>query len=169
MPPQSNMLATDVKYHNDGSATAAGVLFAAWSDHAPRRVFTVPIARVEDYESGSFYKRELPCLQALLGVVDADVRIIVVDGYVDLGEKPGLGRYLYNALQGTTAVVGVAKRSFRDAGGRAVYRADSTRPLHVTAAGMPLDEAARCVAAMHGAHRMPTLLRRVDALSRGHT
>lgn len=162
------ILATDVKYHDDGSATAAGVLFSAWSDRAPLKTYTVTIDQVEDYESGLFYKRELPCLLALWEVVEEAVQVIVVDGHVDLGKKPGMGRYLYNALHGSAAVVGVAKRSFRDAGGQAVCRSGSTRPLHVTAAGMPLDEAVRCVVSMHGPYRMPTLLKLVDSLSRGH-
>ena len=41
-----------------------------------------------------------------------DVETVLVDGYVDLGERPGLGRYLLDALHEdglTPSMVGVAK------------------------------------------------------------
>ena len=41
------------------------------------------------------------------------------------------------------------------------------RAALVTAAGLPVAEAASLVAAMAGLHRMPDALRRVDRLSRG--
>ena len=39
--------------------------------------------------------------------------------------------------------------------------------LFVTAAGIDVAAAARGLKSMHGAHRLPTLLARVDALARG--
>jgi len=39
--------------------------------------------------------------------------------------------------------------------------------LYVTAAGMRLQEAADRIQRMHGPHRIPTLLKRVDTLARG--
>ena len=44
----------------------------------------------------------------------------------------------------------------------------ATRPLYVTAAGMPAAEAAELVRSMAGRYRLPDALRRVDALARGH-
>ena len=41
------------------------------------------------------------------------------------------------------------------------------RPLFVTARGMPAADAARLVESMHGGHRIPTLIARVDHLARG--
>jgi deoxyribonuclease V len=49
-----------------------------------------------------------------------------------------------------------------------VRRGDSDRPLYVTAVGLEPAAAAAHVAAMHGEFRIPTLLRRADALARGH-
>jgi deoxyribonuclease V len=47
-----------------------------------------------------------------------------------------------------------------------VLRGASTKPLLITAAGMPEAQAAEHVREMHGAFRIPTLLRRVDQLCR---
>jgi deoxyribonuclease V len=47
-----------------------------------------------------------------------------------------------------------------------VERGGSAKPLYVTAAGIAAETAAAHVAAMHGAHRIPTLLKLVDRLVR---
>jgi deoxyribonuclease V len=74
---------------------------------------------------------------------------------------------LYEALAKTVAVIGVAKTQFQSAStAAAVMRGGSRRPLFVTAAGMELAVAARCIQTMHGPHRLPTLLKRVDRLCR---
>jgi deoxyribonuclease V len=94
---------------------------------------------------------------------------VVVDAYVWLADDaPGLGARLHEALGEAVPVVGVAKTSFRGAT-RAVQllRGTSTQPLYVTAAEMSAETAATHVASMHGAHRIPALLRRVDQLARG--
>ena len=65
-------------------------------------------------------------------------------------------------------VVGVAKTAFRTAEhALEVRRGASTRPLYVTAAGMPPEEAATLVQRLSGSHRIPDALRAVDRLSRG--
>jgi deoxyribonuclease V len=43
---------------------------------------------------------------------------------------------------------------------------EAKRPLYVTAAGVGVDQAAAWVRSMHGPHRLPTLLKRVDRLCR---
>jgi deoxyribonuclease V len=98
-------------------------------------------------------------------------QIVVIDGYVWLGEqKPGLGAHLYDVLGQQVAVVGVAKTLFTGAEPvELVLRGRSRTPLYVTAAGMDLAEAANHIRAMHGSHRIPTLLKRADQLSRGKT
>ena len=90
---------------------------------------------------------------------------VVVDGYVTLDEHgtPGLGGHLHAALGERVAVIGVAKTSFRGSGfATPVLRGTSARPLWVTAMGTAVEPAARRVAAMHGEHRIPTLLGLVD-------
>ena len=65
-------------------------------------------------------------------------------------------------------MIGVAKRSFKDTPEQCeLFSGDSTKPLFVTAVGMTLGEAKAHIASMHGEHRIPTLLKRVDQLCRG--
>ena len=121
------------------------------------------------YAPGAFYERELPCLLAVLGKVGGSLDVVVIDGYVWLSGdgRPGLGAHLHKELGGETAVVGVAKSSFDGAAfAEAVLRGKSARPLFVTAAGIPAPTAADWIRAMHGPHRIPTLLKRVDRLCR---
>jgi deoxyribonuclease V len=162
------LLAVDVHYRVD-SAVTAGLLFDQWSASEPVRELVIPISEVAAYKSGHFFRRELPCILALLRRLPDVPEIIVVDGYVDLGpeQRPGLGRHLFQALQGQAAVIGVAKTLFKDTPAiAAVYRARSRRPLYVTAAGMNPDYARHCILQMHGRWRIPTLLKRVDRLCR---
>ncbi len=165
------ILATDTYYHPDGTAKAVGVLFHRWTDTEPARVVEVNIPEVEDYEPGAFYKRELPCIMAVLAACDlAEVEIIVIDGYVMLNDsgKPGLGVYLYEALQRSIPVVGVAKTSFFENTVHVaeVLRGDSVKPLFVTSIGVDLNEAAQAVQSMHGEFRMPYLLKLLDGVTR---
>lgn len=153
----------DVDYRGTG-AVAAALLFHAWSDDVPQRELTAHIMRVPDYEPGQFYKRELPCLLEVLRGTGPD--LVIIDGYVHLGpeRRPGLGAHLAAALD--VIVVGVAKNPFHETPATPVLRGESTKPLLVTATGMAEAHAAAHVRAMHGAHRIPTLLRRVDQLAR---
>lgn len=179
--PASVLLALDVHYAPSGGAVAAGVAFEAWTTEAPSAEFVVGIETPHAYEPGAFYKRELPCLLRALEAYErrpaagradaaiAAIATIVVDGYVDLDAhgRPGLGRRLFEALHGRIAVLGVAKTAFAGIDPtHAVLRGDSARPLYVTAAGLELDAAKRAVVSMHGPHRIPTLLKRVDRLAR---
>jgi deoxyribonuclease V len=132
------------------------------------------IARIDEvapYVPGSFFLRELPCLLAVLEQVPGGpgaVELIVVDGYVwlDGAGREGLGAHLFRHLEGRTPVVGVAKTSFAGAAALPVLRGTSKRPLWVTAAGVAPEDAVSWVASMHGPHRVPTLLQRVDHLCR---
>ncbi|WP_394824655.1 endonuclease V [Pendulispora albinea] len=158
----------DVDYRDD-CVVAACVGFHAWTDD--QAAFETKIrseSAAAAYEPGQFYRREMPYVLGLLERLDARPAIIVVDGYVTLDQgKPGFGAHLHQALSGRCAVVGVAKRPFRNATSAvAVLRGTSHQPLFVDAIGVPLDEAVDGVRAMHGAHRVPTLLKRVDRLSR---
>ncbi len=164
------LVAVDVLYDESiPQARAAGVGFLRWDQATPDQEEVRTFESFAGYQPGQFYLRELPCVLPLLEAFP-DARCVVVDGYVDLGPgRPGLGRHLYDALGERAAnltVVGVAKTSFHGAPGREVFRGDSKRPLFVTSTG-PIDEAAAWVKQMAGPHRMPTLLKRVDRLTRG--
>lgn len=162
------ILATDVHYHEQG-ATAAGVLFNDWQDTEPQQVLVAEIAEVAEYIPGQFYRRELPCLLALLKQLENVPDCIVIDGfvYLDAQNRAGLGKHLYDALAGEVVVIGVAKSAFRDSPTEtALLRGDSQKPLYVTAAGIPLAQAKQHIATMHGAFRLPTLLKQVDRVCR---
>lgn len=176
------LLITDVNYNDDDTATAAGIVFADWeSGKATEQIveqIVEHVGRVADYEPGSFYKRELPCLLQLIDRVNTKLDAVIVDGYVSLGaeQKPGLGMHLYEALykklneklHGRVPVLGIAKTWFKDTPQQCeVLRGKSRNPLYVTSAGMPLEEAKACVSRMHGANRLPTMVKLVDKLCRG--
>lgn len=159
---------TDVHYQ-ERSAVAACVLFHQWGDASAARELRAEIDEVEAYKPGEFFRRELPCILRVIEGVKAPLEAIVIDGYVwlDGASRPGLGAHLYAALGEKVPVIGVAKTQFRGAGAFVtVLRGDSKRPLFVTAAGIPVNTAAGFVRAMHGEHRIPTLLKAVDRLCR---
>lgn len=159
--------AVDVHYPRSGGALAA-IVVAAGADFAEVLAErTAQLAEVAPYRPGQFFLRELPPLRAVLA--DARrLRLVVVDGYVDLdpGGRPGLGAHVHDEF--AVPVIGVAKSFFRTATHAVpVLRGASARPLFVTAAGIPLPQAADLVARMAGRFRLPDGLRRVDALARG--
>ena len=161
--------ALDVTYRERG-ATAACVLFRDWADAAPAFETTCEIAEAAPYEPGKFFRRELPCLLAVLNTLSQPPATIVIDGYVWLSDErePGLGGHLYAALGQKAAVIGVAKTRFLRASAVAeAMRGESLKPLYVTAAGMPLADAAASIRSMRGRFRIPTLIRRADQLCRG--
>ena len=168
--------AIDVDYgESTQGATAACVLFAEWRDRAATIEHRIQISRVADYQPGQFYKRELPCILEVLEQVkvakQATPEIVLVDGHVWLERPgdPGLGAHLHAALAEKIPVIGVAKSAFKGSThARQVLRGQSQKPLFVTAIGIDLDVAASHVASMAGQHRLPTLLKRVDALARGN-
>ena len=177
----------DVDYRDTG-VTAACVGAEGWSSELARiEVVVRSPGRPAAYQPGAFYERELPYLLEVLERMPP-LELVIVDAYVWLGpDQPGLGKRLHDVRGGI--VVGVAKTRFAgaaaSAGGFAasgggfaasgggfaaseVRRGDSDRPLYVTAVGLDPAAAAAHVAAMHGEFRLPTLLRRADALARGH-
>lgn len=166
---EEQIAVVDVHYGVSG-ATAACVILAAWEAERPVLEVTADIERVLPYESGNFYRRELPCITTVLDKLPRKPNVVVIDGYVWLGEesRAGLGAHLHETMGGKIAVVGVAK-SFYPFGKDVaeVWRAQSKRPLYISAAGMNLSTAADWVRKMHGGSRIPTALRRVDQLCRG--
>jgi deoxyribonuclease V len=162
------ILAVDVKYGED-CAVAAGVIFSGWNDETPEREVVSCLATPAEYQPGQFYRRELPCILKLLKENDLRPDIIIVDGFVYLDgvSRPGLGKHLFDALHGDVAVIGVAKTPFKGISPRyQLFRGGSSRPLYITAEGIHLDIAKDFIREMHGKHRLPTMLKRVDHLSR---
>ncbi len=165
--PDARVVCVDVDYR-DTAAVAAGVWFRSWEASEPEVEVVTALDEVAPYQPGEFYRRELPCVLAVLERGPA-VEVVVVDGYVWLGPgRAGLGAHLYQVLSERTVVIGVAKSRFAGATDAVpVCRGDSRSPLYVTAAGVSAEEAAGWVARMHGPFRIPTMLKRVDQLARG--
>ena len=159
-------------YYFDGSAKTACLAFGHWADAVPLGLYSETLTGIEAYQSGAFYKRELPCILSLLHKMQLqeNPEAIIVDGFVYLDDhgKNGLGAHLYEALQGQVPVLGVAKTNFAsvEENKRHVLRGQSLRPLYITAIGITLEEAALLIENMHGAYRIPTLLKMLDSLSR---
>lgn len=159
--------AIDVHYKNDWSASAGAVVFADYYDaKAYRKYYINDIPVAAGYVPGQFYKRELPCIMAILGMIEEEIDAVIVDGYVDLGKKPGLGRHLWKALDSKVEIIGVAKKPFRGSDAIRVFRGKSRQPLYITVAGMQQVKAVALIAGMHGKFRIPELIRQADMISR---
>lgn len=159
-------VAVDVHYVDDSNASAAAV---AASDARFSRISytsTAMVAVEAPYQSGAFYRRELPAVKAVIPA-SGRLALVVVDGYADLDPdgRPGLGAYVQAELG--VPVIGVAKTRFMTATHAArVLRGRSSRPLYVTAAGMPVADAASLVAEMAGQFRLPDAIKLADRLAR---
>ncbi len=160
------LAAVDVCYLRSGGARAAAVTAGDTAFSAIQAEWTALVPAVLRYRPGELFLRELPPLRAVLAQV-RNLGLLVIDGYVDLdpGGRPGLGAHAHAAF--SVPVIGVAKTRFRTASHAAeVLRGSSARLLFVTAAGIPLAQAADLVRRMAGPFRLPDALRRVDVLAR---
>ena len=159
----------DVHY-KDPRAAVACVVLSSWQSSEPAECIVKTVDGVMPYEPGAFYRRELPCIEAVLTELNLVPEVLVIDGYVWLGKgKKGLGAHLYEARGMSGAVVGIAKAPFLGADPvQEVFRGRSQRPLFVSAVGMELAEACACVREMHGEFRMPWAMSEVDRLARAH-
>jgi deoxyribonuclease V len=158
--------AVDVHYPDTGGASAALVVAADPRFARLTEEHAAWLPTVGEYQPGRFYLRELPAIVAVLART-ARLDLLVIDGYVDLDPygRPGLGAHLY--AQTGVPVIGVAKTAFHTATHAiAIQRGNATRPLFITAAGLPADRAATLVTDMAGPHRIPDALRTVDHLAR---
>src|SRR3972149_10446018 len=127
--------AVDVHYTDGAAATVGAVVFSDFGDSVGCRTYTKGIPSVEDYVPGQSYRRELPCIMAILKAIEEEVDTVIIDGYVDLGKRTGLGLHVWKALGGKKKVIGVAKRNFQGSNAVKVFRRGSLRPLYVTLAG----------------------------------
>jgi deoxyribonuclease V len=160
--------AVDVHYPPAGGACAA---LAVAQDTRFDQIVGEHVAwldTVEAYQPGRFYLRELPAIHAVLATT-SPLDLLIIDGYVDLDPhgRAGLGAHLYAEIK--IPVIGVAKTAFRSATHAiAVQRGNATRPLFVTAIGLPATQAAELVTGMAGQHRIPDALRHVSPATGQH-
>jgi deoxyribonuclease V len=164
------IVALDVDYDEDQhKGTASAVVFEHWEDSVPLATYVADCSNVQPYVPGEFFKRELPCLLAVLATVKEPLTVAIVDSFVALGEFPGLGMRLWEALGKEIPVIGVAKTRFRSAICTELFRGSSKTPLYVTNVGIDSVEAVENVRKMHGSFRIPTLLTLADHIARSGT
>ncbi|MEO0337773.1 MAG: endonuclease V [Bacteroidota bacterium] len=160
------IIALDVHYRSD-YAKAVAINFNDWQSTVVESIHVKHILDIQPYVPGSFYQRELPCLLEVLKELPiANIECIIVDGFVFLSEdeKPGLGYYLYKALDKKIPVIGLAKSAFKNAEEFAVpvLRGESKQALYITSIGIEQSQAAKYIGQMVGPYRMPDLLRELD-------
>lgn len=158
-------------YYNKNTAKTVCLSFKDWNSEDNYEIFTETISGIEEYVSGEFYKRELPCILSLISKIDIEnIDLIIIDGFVYLNDdkKFGLGAYLYEALNKNTPIIGVAKRDFAtiDKNRQILFRGKSKNPLYITSIGIELDLASVKIKNMKGEFRIPTLLKEVDKLTK---
>ncbi len=129
------LAAFDVHYHDDGRASSAAVLFRAYADAGAEAEYVISTRAVSGYVPGQFYKRELPCILALLDRLDEVPDEMIVDGYVMLGDRPGLGCHLFDVFHGSIPVIGVAKSPYRRPGAVEVIRGGAEGPCMLARRG----------------------------------
>lgn len=162
-------LAMDVYYDElQNSATVAGIRFAGVQNVEILSTHRVEVQGVAAYQSGQFYKREMPCLLELIKTIDKPVDVLVIDGfvYLDCG-KPGLGKHLYDNLTDKKPIIGIAKNPYQKiADCHQVFRGQSKKPLYITTINHSLEDAKQWLQDLQGKHRLPDVLTQVDRLSR---
>ncbi len=158
-------------YYFDNKAKTVCLSFEDWNIEYNYNVFTEIIYDVEEYVSGEFYKRELPCILSLLSKIELEkITAIIIDGFVFLNDenKFGLGAYLYEKLDKKIPIIGVAKKDFATIQNNRLelYRGKSKNPLFITSVGIDLVQASQKIREMNGEYRIPTLLKKLDRLTK---
>jgi deoxyribonuclease V len=159
-------LIIDVSYH-DNSAKVVGGFFENWNDDKLVKVSKKIVVNIQEYISGEFYKRELPCILEFLNDYDIrEIELIIIDGFVFLNDddKKGLGAYLFEILDKKIPIIGVAKSSFHNNKKNVinVVRGQSKRPLYVSSIGIELLKASDLIKNMFGNHRIPNIIKIID-------
>lgn len=163
------LLAIDV-YYKENEAKVVAVLFNP-EDETPQSIIVDQITGIEDYVSGEFYKRELPCIRSIFQKVNLnEIEVVIIDGhiYVDDDGTFGLGGYTWESLDKKIPVIGVAKNSFfrNKSTVKEVFRGESKKPLYVSSIGIDLDIATNLIKKMKGDYRIPTVLKELDRITK---
>lgn len=152
-----------IAIHFDAAqAQAAAVAFEAWDSPEATQTYVTHIAHVDKPARGELDLRALPCAMQLLSEHKLAPELILIDGFVHLdgNETPGLGRHLFQALGGTTPVIGLSKTNRPGLSAQfEVMREEEAKPLIVTCAGLDIGAAKARLRAMHGRKVVPTLMK----------
>ena len=162
------ILITDTAYSAKAALTS-GVIINELEQASASLELTHISNSISDYISGEFYKRELPCILEMIEKHSLKPEMIIIDGYVYLdGDKsPGLGAYLYEALDKKVEILGVAKNRYKGIGEQhALLRGQSKNTLWVTASTLELEDAKRMIKGMAGRFRLPDMIKRADSLTK---
>lgn len=166
---QTVKIAIDTYYRSDSDAYTVGVLFENWQDSKPKEIISCHTSSFAPYIPGQFYKREMPCILDLLKQINiSNLDTIILDGFVKLPERDGLGMHLWKelGLPSSLSIVGVAKTRFDKCESIAlpVYRGKTAiKPLWVNTNGLiSNEEAVDRIKQMHGDFRIPDLLKLLD-------
>jgi deoxyribonuclease V len=164
------MIAVIDIHYKETYAKAVCVL-SEWEAATPTKVYTDIITEVAPYVPGEFYKRELPCILKVLQQVDISaLEAIIIDGHVFVHNdgKYGLGGYLWDALDQKIPIIGIAKKSFINTEKllTPIKRGQSESPLYISCIGIDKDVVLKKIDVLHGPHRIPTILKLVDSISR---
>jgi len=158
----------DVHYYDD-YACATAVVFNNWSATKPIKEYSTVFQWNKKYKSGKFYQRELKPLLKVIEIIAEPIQLFIIDAYCYLSDdrSPGLGLYLYKALNKQIPVVGVAKNKFKNTHiAEEVFRSQSKKPLYVTSVGISQVQAASNIAIMAGKFRIPDFLKLADQKAR---
>lgn len=152
-----------IAVHFDATqARAVAVAFDAWDAPEAEKTYLTHIAQVEKAARGELDLRALPCVMQLLREHKLTPELVLIDGFVHLDgdETPGLGRHLFQALGGTTPVIGISKSNRPGLSAQfEVMREEEAKPLIVTSAGIDIGAAKARLRAMHGRKVVPTLMK----------
>lgn len=159
-------LIIDVSYENN-TAKVVGGFFENWNDEKLIKISTKKVNNVTEYISGEFYKRELPCILEFLNDYSLkEIELIIIDGFVFLNDddKKGLGAYLFESLDKSIPIIGVAKTSFHNNNKNVIdiFRGNSKKPLYITSIGIELLKASDLIKNMLGNNRMPNIIKQID-------
>jgi deoxyribonuclease V len=163
------LLAIDVHY-KENYAKAVGAIFN-WEDATPQHIIIEKITNVEEYIPGQFYKRELPCIMALVAKVDlVELEAIIIDGhiYIDHLKNYGLGAHLWEALHQKIPIIGIAKKAFHTNKETVITitRGTSKQALYISSIGVAAIDLVSKIKNMHGDFRIPTVLKYIDTLTK---
>lgn len=150
-------------FYGDNWARVAGVTVDSPDARQVWQEYTVMVANPAPYEPGQFYKRELPGILELLKTLPKQPDVVIIDGYCEVGGHDGLGNHLHNTTQ--IPVIGLAKTNYVGANAEPFGR--GSKPLYLSSAGISLPDAKEILSRLESPYRIPTLVKRVDQLSRG--
>ena len=137
--------------------------FRSWKDKRPLEFHSLIVEGAPPrYTGGNLQARELPMILVLMSLIDSDIDTIIIDGYVDLESKPGMGRILWERLSQQVPVVGIAKSPHLGAPHCLIHRHGTKKPLYISTAGIGQTDAALKVLSMAGNQRIPAILKKID-------